>query len=90
MMLPMACIQFITSPKKIKAKRAVNTGLKFRNRPEVLGPSWLIPMFQSTMHRTVEIRPVYRMDKRKEALTSVTLKSAVPNGRSTRRPNMPE
>lgn len=90
MMLPTACIQFMTSPKKIKAKMAVKIGLKFRNRPEVLGPSWLTPMFQSTMHRTVEIRPVYKMDKRNEALTSVTVKPAVLNGKSTRRPNMPE
>lgn len=90
MMLPTACIQFMTSPKKIKAKMAVKIGLKFRNRPEVLGPSWLTPMFQRTMHRTVEIRPVYRMDKRNEALTSLTVKSAVLNGKSTRRPNIPE
>lgn len=65
-------------------------GLKFKKIPDVVVPNFCTPMFQSTIHATVEITPVYKIDCMKEVFIFDTAKLEKLNGRITKSPNIPE
>lgn len=88
--LPKTCIHVICSPNNRKAKTAVKIGLKFKKMPEAEAPNFWTPIFQNTMHRTVETTPVYKRDSIKEALICDIVKSDKLNGRRNISPNRPE
>lgn len=64
-------------------------GLKFKKIPDVVAPNFCTPIFQNTMQTTVEIIPVYSMERMKDVLTFVKVKSVLVNGRSSSTPNIP-
>ena len=90
MMPPTPCSHVICSPMRKNARIEVKIGLKFRKIPDVVAPSFCTPVFQSTMHTTVEITPVYKREPTKGALMLVTVKSVRLKGRRITSPKMAE
>ena len=69
---------------------AVKIGLKFRKIPAEVAPIFWTPIFQKSIHKTVEIIPVYKIEKINEPFIFTSVKSERLKGMITRSPNIPE